>query len=119
MPRSHFAKMINFMLDKEDPGTYNPRHTAVEIQPKDLSVSPNQKQRRSLFFEGVPEIYMKGGQPNPESSAKVPEKQSCNRTVLETKQCIGSLRRVQQKLRDFNQRITDESTVAKNLQRRF
>lgn len=50
-----------------DPGRYHPRFNATETNPvKEWTFSPNQKTKRSVYFEGIPEVYMDGAQPNVE-----------------------------------------------------
>lgn len=50
-----------------DAGLYKPEYTAVELPlVRDIVFSANQKARRSFYFEGRDEVYLVGGQPNPE-----------------------------------------------------
>jgi len=64
VPRSHLRKVEDkHKLDaKVDGGLYKPEFTAVELPiARDIVFSANQKERRSLYFEGQDEVYMVGG----------------------------------------------------------
>jgi hypothetical protein len=74
---SNGAKQTIF---EQDPGRYHPRFTATELNPtRNLTFSPNQLQRRSIYFEAIPEGYMQGGQPNPELNHKQVGQSNCSK----------------------------------------
>lgn len=48
-------------MEKVDGGLYKPEFTAVESNLyREWTFGGNQRQRRSIYFEGIPEVYMNG-----------------------------------------------------------
>jgi hypothetical protein len=52
-----------------DVGKYKVEHKATEVNlAKDWTFNTQQTERRSIYFEGIPEVYMNGSQPNPDAN---------------------------------------------------
>jgi len=110
IPRSHalhLEDIKNTLAEKVDSGKYHPQHSSVENKIyRNWTIAQTQRQRRSIYFEGVPDVYMNGCQPNPEANpahkyvhanpgTKEEDDQTPACSKATRKLCLGSIKRVQ------------------------
>lgn len=113
VPKSHFDKR-NF-IDKSDPGLYNAKFSAIYKEPREIGMKLSQQDRRSLMFE-VDQSLLAGGQPDFKST---PAQKACSRSIKDTRLCLGSIRRIQEKIKSYNQKIADEAHAYQRLKRKI
>ena len=102
LPREYEKESINKGFEQlSDPGLYKPEFTAIENPIyREMSFKKDQIDRRSLYFEGIPEEALFASQPN----FKHREAAKCSKTVG-AGHCISSFKRLQHKLKRFHESI--------------